>query len=82
MSDEEQTQDPNAPVIIRLELRSDGSFSVSGPLNNPILFLGMLGMAQQRLQTRMLEIEMMQAKKEQADKPRLYTPDGVRVHRS
>jgi hypothetical protein len=47
-------------VVIRLVLDSDGDFKTEGPMDDPIMFLGMLELGKQRYLSKLTKNEVLQ----------------------
>lgn len=88
---DEQGQDPggapkadggaeNGPQAIRIviELEPKGDLRITGPVGDPVLFLGMLDMARARVIVQMAAGQMRQELLDASAKTKLWTPDGMR----
>jgi len=80
---EPKTGGPEDPIFIQITMHPGGAIHIHGPAGNPVLFLGLLEVAKQRVLIQGLQAEM-RAQVEQQEKqtvtgPRLYTPDGIRI---
>ena len=71
-------KDPTRVVAsLKIEMRADGGFVVDGPMEDPILFFGLLKMAETRAVTRMTMMEMAVRAKQQTQRPKIELAHGV-----
>lgn len=82
MGSEEQgngkDKDPTRVVAsLKIEMKANGDFVVDGPIEDPILFFGLLEMAKTRAVSRMTMMEMAVRARQEAEKPKIEMAHGI-----